>query len=325
MTGQGGWPLTIFLTPDKKPFFAGTYFPKERRFGRIGLIELILIIKELWKTQKNDVLRAADNIVFSLQNLDLESPGDKLNKKTLKKAFNQLLSQYDKKNGGFNNAPKFPTPHNLLFLLRFWKRTGNKEALEIVENTLQKMRLGGIYDHIGFGFHRYSTDPNWLVPHFEKMLYDQALLAIAYTEAFQATNKIEYKNTVKEIFTYILRDMTSSEGGFYSAEDADSEGEEGKYYLWNIEEFQNILEKEEAELAITVFNLKNQGNYLDETTTKKTNGNILYLRDSLTNLSKELNISENNLKKRLEKIREKLFEIRDKRVQPHKDDKILSD
>ena len=187
------------------------------------------------------------------------------------------------------------------------------------------MRLGGIYDHIGFGFHRYSTDPNWLVPHFEKMLYDQALLAIAYTEAFQATNKIEYKNTVKEIFTYILRDMTSSEGGFYSAEDADSEGEEGKYYLWNIEEFQNILEKEEAELAITVFNLKNQGNYLDETTTKKTNGNILYLRDSLTNLSKELNISENNLKKRLEKIREKLFEIRDKRVQPHKDDKILSD
>ena len=325
MTGQGGWPLTLFLTPDKKPFFAGTYFPKERRFGRIGLIELILKIKELWKIQKNDVLRSADQIAFSLQNLDFKSPGDKLNEKTIKKAYNQLLSQYDNKNGGFNNAPKFPTPHNLLFLLRFWKRTGNKEALDIVENTLQKMRLGGIYDHIGFGFHRYSTDPNWLVPHFEKMLYDQALLAIAYTEAFQATNKIEYKNTVKEIFTYILRDMTSSEGGFYSAEDADSEGEEGKYYLWNIKEFQNILEKEEAELAITVFNLKNQGNYLDETTKKKTNSNILYLRDSLTNLSKELNISENNLKKRLEKIREKLFKIRDKRVHPHKDDKILTD
>ncbi len=325
MTGQGGWPLTLFLTPDKKPFFAGTYFPKERRFGRIGLIELILKIKELWKIQKNDVLRSADQIAFSLQNLDFKSPGDKLNEKTIKKAYNQLLSQYDNKNGGFNNAPKFPTPHNLLFLLRFWKRTGNKEALEMVENTLQKMRLGGIYDHIGFGFHRYSTDPVWLVPHFEKMLYDQALLAIAYTEAYQATKKNEYANTAKEIFTYVLRDMTSPEGGFYSAEDADSEGKEGKFYVWTIEEFQQILEEEEEELARKIFNLKNQGNYLEETTKKKTSHNILHLKDSLTNLSKELNISEKDLRFRIEKIREKLFKIRDERVHPHKDDKILAD
>lgn len=325
MTGSGGWPLTIVMTPDKKPFFAGTYFPKESRFGRIGLIELILKIKKLWKTQKDEVLRAADKIVFSLQNLDFESPGDRLNEKTLKKAYNQLLSQYDKKNGGFSNAPKFPTPHNLLFLLRFWKRTGNKEALEMVENTLQKMRLGGIYDHIGFGFHRYSTDQVWLVPHFEKMLYDQALLAIAYTEAFQATNKIEFEKTAKEIFTYVLRDMTSPEGGFYSAEDADSEGKEGKFYVWDIEEFQNVLEKEEAELAITIFNLKKLGNYFEEVNKKETGHNILHLKDSLANLSKELNLSEKNLKKQIEKIRNKLFKIRDKRIHPHKDDKILSD
>ncbi len=325
MTGSGGWPLTIVMTPDKKPFFAGTYFPKESRFGRIGLIELILKIKKLWKTQKDEVLRAADKIVFSLQNLDFELPRDRLNEKTLKKAYNQLLSQYDKKNGGFSNAPKFPTPHNLLFLLRFWKRTGNKEALEMVENTLQKMRLGGIYDHIGFGFHRYSTDQVWLVPHFEKMLYDQALLAIAYTEAFQATNKIEYEKTAKEIFTYVLRDMTSPEGGFYSAEDADSEGKEGKFYVWDIEEFQNVLEKEEAELAITIFNLKKLGNYFEEVNKKETGHNILHLKDSLANLSKELNLSEKNLKKQIEKIRNKLFKIRDKRIHPHKDDKILSD
>ncbi|MFX0142613.1 MAG: thioredoxin domain-containing protein, partial [Candidatus Hodarchaeota archaeon] len=209
MTGSGGWPLTIIMTPDKKPFFAGTYFSKETRFGRIGLLDLIKRIKELWKNQRNEILNSAEQIAFSLQNIDQESPGEKFSDSTLKKAYRQLSIQYDSVNGGFSTRPKFPTPHNLIFLLRYWKRTGDNKALEMVEKTLLEMRKGGIYDHIGFGFHRYSTDTLWLVPHFEKMLYDQALIAIAYIEAYQATKNDLYRKTAEEIFTYVLRDMTS--------------------------------------------------------------------------------------------------------------------
>ena len=219
MTGSGGWPLTIIMTPDKKPFFAGTYFPKNTRFGRIGLKELILRIKELWKNQRNQVLIEADKVTFALQNATNESPGDKLNEDILKKTYNKLRSRFDEKNGGFGGAPKFPTPHNLLFLLRYWTRVGEQDALDMVEKTLDTMRRGGIYDHLGFGFHRYSTDSNWFVPHFEKMLYDNALLAMVYIEAYQATKNKDYAKTVKEIFEYVLTEMTSLEGGFFSAED----------------------------------------------------------------------------------------------------------
>ncbi|MFX1317169.1 MAG: thioredoxin domain-containing protein, partial [Promethearchaeota archaeon] len=165
LTGSGGWPLTILMTGDKKPFFAGTYFPKKTRFGRIGLIDLIKRIKNIWNNQKEDLVDSAEKITFSLQNLTYEAPGEKFNAKLLKNAFNQLSLSFDKINGGFSNHPKFPTPHNLLFLLRFWKRTGNEDALKMAEKTLQAMRYGGIYDHIGFGIHRYSTDSYWLVPH----------------------------------------------------------------------------------------------------------------------------------------------------------------
>ena len=315
MTGSGGWPLTIIMTPEKKPFFAGTYFPKRTRFNRIGLIELIGRIKEMWNNQKNELLDSADKIAFSLQNIDQEAPGSEFTETTLKKAYQILLKQFDETNGGFGNRPKFPTPHNLILLLRYWRRTGEKKALEMVEKTLQEMRKGGIYDHIGFGFHRYSTDSTWLVPHFEKMLYDQALIAIAYVEAYQATKKEIYKKSAQEIFTYVLRDMTSPEGGFYSAEDADSEGEEGKFYVWSKNELETILESDELELAIKLFNVDESGNYLEEATGKKTKKNILHLKKYLGN----------DVQEKIEKIRKKLFEKRETRIHPHKDDKILTD
>jgi len=325
MTGSGGWPLTIIMTPDKKPFIAGTYFPKESRFGRIGLIDLIRRVKNLWNNNKDEILNSADQITMSLQNIDQEAPGDKFSEKLLKKAYNQLKNQFDEKNGGFSERPKFPTPHNILFLLRYWKRTGEKETLEMVEKTLQAMRRGGIYDHIGFGIHRYSTDSTWLVPHFEKMLYDQALVAMAYIEAYQATKNPEYRKITQEIFEYVLRDMTSPEGGFYSAEDADSEGEEGKFYVWSKDDLERILDKEEFDLAMKVFNVKDSGNYLEESTGKRTGQNILHITDSLTKISSNLSISEKELVSKIENISRKLFEVREKRIHPHKDDKILVD
>ncbi len=325
MTGSGGWPLTIMITPDKKPFFAGTYFPKESRFGRIGLIDLIKRVKNLWNNNKNEILNSADQITMTLQNIDQEAPGDNFSKTILNKAYKQLKNNFDEKNGGFSERPKFPTPHNLLFLLRYWKRTGEKEVLEMVEKTLQAMRRGGIYDHIGFGIHRYSTDSTWLVPHFEKMLYDQALVAMAYIEAYQATKNPEYRKTTQEIFEYVLRDMTSPEGGFYSAEDADSEGEEGKFYVWSKNDVDKILDKNEFDLVMKVFNIKKSGNYLEESIGRKTGQNILHLTAPLTKISSDLSISEKELVSKIENIRRKLFEVREKRVHPHKDDKILVD
>ena len=315
MTGSGGWPLTIIMTSDKKPFFAGTYFPKQTRFGRIGLIDLIKRIKELWTNQRTELLNSADQITFSLQNIDQESPGEKFSEATLKRTYQQLIRQFDFHHGGFGDRPKFPTPHNLIFLLRYWKRTGDEKALEMVETTLQAMRKGGIYDHVGFGFHRYSTDSIWLVPHFEKMLYDQALIAMAYIEAYQATKNNLYRKTAQEIFSYVLRDMTSPEGGFYSAEDADSEGEEGKFYVWLKEEIEQILEKDELDFAIKIFNIEVAGNYLEEVSGKKIGKNILHLREFPDMESLE----------DFEKIRSTLFKTRERRIHPHKDDKILTD
>ena len=325
MTNSGGWPLTIIMTPDKKPFFAGTYFPKVSRFGGIGLIDLIKRVKDLWKNKKDEAYKASEKITNALLDITVENPGLKIDEKTLQSAFKVLSSRYDVRNGGFGGAPKFPTPHNLLFLLRFWKRTGNKDALTMVEKTLRAMRNGGVYDHIGFGFHRYSTDPEWLVPHFEKMLYDNALLAIAYLEVYQATKNPDYSKTAIEIFTYILRDMRSPEGGFYSAEDADSEGEEGKFYVWSSTEIEKILDKDEADLIKKVFNIEDAGNYLEEATNKKTGANIIHLKESIVNLSDQFNFTEQELRVKLELIREKLFNVRAERIHPHKDDKILTD
>ncbi len=325
MTQSGGWPLTIIMTPDKKPFFAGTYFPKESRYGRIGMLDLIPRIHEIWLTRRDEAVDAADKLTSALQEISRTVPGEELTESILKSAYDQLARYFDEQHGGFGSAPKFPTPHKIFFLLRYWKRTGNAAALKMVEKTLQGMRLGGMYDHIGFGFHRYSTDAKWLLPHFEKMLYDQALLAMAYIEAYQTTGEEEYARTAREVFTYVLRDMTSPEGGFYSAEDADSEGEEGKFYLWSVEEIRRLFDPGEADLILKIYNFEREGNFIEQATGRTTGTNILYLKKPLTELAHDLKIPEQDLQRRLEAARQKLFAVREKRVHPHKDDKILTD
>jgi len=324
MTRGGGWPLTIIMTPNKKPFFAGTYFPKTGRYGRMGMVDLVPRIKQMWETEREKVNRSAEQITSALAQSTITTPGAELNEATIESAYEQLAGRFDIAYGGFGTGRKFPTPHNLLFLLRQYNSTGDLQALQMVEKTLQAMRKGGIYDHVGFGFHRYATDREWLVPHFEKMLYDQALLTLAYTEAYQVTGKEEYANTVHEILTYVLRDMTSPAGGFYSAEDADSEGEEGKFYLWTQEEIKDILGRD-AGFFIETFNIERDGNYVEETTRQKTGANIAFLQRPLIEIAARQNISEDKLHRRLEKTRRKLFAKREQRVHPYKDDKILTD
>ncbi len=319
MTGRGGWPLTVIMTPEKKPFFAATYIPKNGRYGQAGMMELIPKIKEIWDSNRNELLGSADRIVDSLrqsQNPEAES-GD-LDASYLARGYQSLASIYDARNGGFGNAPKFPAPHNILFLLRYWRRTGDEQTLEMVEATLQAMRMGGIFDHVGFGFHRYSTDAEWSLPHFEKMLYDQALLAIAYTEAYQATGKEEYARTAREILEYVLRDMTNPEGGFYSAEDADSEGEEGKFYSWTAEELEEVLDKADFKLLIRLYDVHERGNY-------ELGRNILRQMSAFSDAAAILKIPESEICNSWNRIRVKLFQVREGRVHPLKDDKILTD
>jgi uncharacterized protein YyaL (SSP411 family) len=323
-TGSGGWPLTIIMTPDKRPFMAATYIPKRQRFGRPGMMELIPKIQDFWQNHREEVLQVAARMTDALGRLDPE-PGEALGHNELDAAYRQLASRFDGIHGGFGQAPKFPTPHNLLFLLRYWKRTGEPHALDMVEKTLQDMRRGGMYDHIGFGFHRYSTDQRWFLPHFEKMLYDQAMLVMAYTEAFQATGKEKYRTTVEEICAYVLRDMTDDTEGFYSAEDADSEGEEGKFYLWTTHQIRSILGAKDATVAAEAFGLTEDGNYYEEASGERTGQNIFYLERTVTEAAAALNMPEQKLRERLEQIRAILFTEREKRVHPYKDDKILTD
>ncbi len=329
LTGSGGWPLTIIMTPDKKPFYAGTYFPKTSRFGRIGMADLIPQIHQIWTTEYEKALLTADQVVEALEKQTVFPASARQElpviEDLLHNAYAQLVRRFDDRHGGFGTAPKFPTPHNLSFLLRYWKRHNKETALGMVEQTLQAMRLGGIYDHIGFGFHRYSTDERWLLPHFEKMLYDQALLSMAYLEAYQATGKKAYAHTAREIFTYVLRDMTSPDGGFYSAQDADSEGAEGKFYVWLVKEIQELFDEAEADVVLKLFNFESNGNFRDQATGLRTGENIVYLRQPLEEIAVVLEISEETLQYKFEQIRQRLFEAREYRIHPHKDDKVLTD
>lgn len=331
MTGGGGWPLTIIMTPDKKPFFSGTYFPKRQKFNRIGMMELIPRIKEVWLNRREEINKSAEEITNSLKSSSKSSEITQITTEIFDRAFESYKQRFDSTFAGFGNAPKFPSPHNLMFLLRYYHKTKNETALQMVTQTLTQMRLGGIYDQIGFGFARYSTDREWLVPHFEKMLYDQAMLCMSYTEAFQITQNKLFKQTAQEILEYVLRDMTHTEGGFYSAEDADSEGEEGKFYFWTIEEIKEIL-KDDSELFIKLFNVENGGNlpageagWIDESKRMMTGTNILHLKDTVENLQSTDPFKEIDLEEFVSRTRKRLFEGREKRIHPHKDDKILTD
>jgi hypothetical protein len=325
MTGLRGWPLSIIMTPDARPFFATTYIPKETRFGRTGMRELIPRIQETWRQKRPEIDTSAAEIVSVLRASSLEPSAGDINASAIQIAYEELICLFDDVHGGFGSAPKFPTPHSLTFLLRYWKRTGERKAIQMVEKTLQAMRHGGLYDHVGFGFHRYSSDAEWLVPHFEKMLYDQALLGLAYGEAYQATGNDEYARVVREVFSFVSREMTSSEGGFYTAIDADSEGEEGKFYLWRLEELQQGLTEKQTELARIVFNVKPTGNYSEESTGGRTGKNILNMTRSVTALATELKMNEETLRNRIESIRQTLYELREKRAHPLRDDKVLAD
>jgi uncharacterized protein YyaL (SSP411 family) len=311
LTGHGGWPLTIIMTPDKKPFFAGTYFPKKDRMGMPGLISILKSVHDSWVNEKDSLNKYSSQVVSviseSTDNEDYFNSIDEITEDIFEDAFSQFKYDFDNIYGGFGGTPKFPTPHNLYFLLRYWHKTKEEYALTMVEKTLDSMYKGGIYDHIGFGFSRYSTDREWLVPHFEKMLYDNALLAIAYLETYQATKSKKYSDIAKEIFAYVLRDMTSPEGGFYSAEDADSEGEEGKFYIWSADEIKEVLGDTDGEKFCKYFNITEEGNFEGLNIPNLINSTI-----------------HGEDKDFVELCRKKLFDHREKRVHPHKDDKILT-
>jgi uncharacterized protein YyaL (SSP411 family) len=308
-----GWPLTVFLTPAGKPFYAGTYIPKENRFGRLGLLELIPRIKQLWTEKRASVLKSAESINAAILSSTIQLPGVDIKASRLDAAFRAFSMAFDQEHGGFGRSTKFPKPLDLIYLLRYWNRTGNSEALAMVEKTMTAMRKGGIYDHLGYGFHRYATDLMWRLPHFEKMLYDQALLVLAYVEAYQATAKEEYATTAREILHYVLTYMTATNGAFYSAESADSEGEEGKFYLWTAEEIKKTLDRKEAAAAIKIFHIKEDGNFIDPVIGRKTGENVLYIDQDI------------GQKDTFERIRQKLLLERNKRVRPERDDKVLTD
>jgi uncharacterized protein YyaL (SSP411 family) len=318
LTGQGGWPLSIFMTPEGNPFFAGTYFPKTSRMGMAGLADLLTRISVLWQKEREKILQGSAEIRRVIQQEGRPDPaGLSLDLGILQKAYGQFQRSFDPIGGGFGKAPKFPTPHHLTFLLRWHRRSREAHAQIMVEKTLEAMRQGGIYDQIGFGFHRYSVDDQWFVPHFEKMLYDQALLAMAYTEAYQALGKTWYAETAREIFTYVLRDMAAPEGGFYSAEDADSEGREGLFYVWTPREVKKHLGPEVSDLFCRFYDITPEGNFEEGT-------NIAHVAQPLPIFAQREKMDTDELEVTLKQAREKLFRVREKRVHPLKDDKILT-
>ena len=325
MTGRGGWPLTIVMTPNKEPFFAGTYFPKNGRGNRPGMLQLIPSLANAWSTKQGEIVKTIDRIETYLTQINTSTQGDDWDEAMIQDAFSQYASRFDPEYGGFGKAPKFPSPHNMIFLLRYSKLFGDPAGTNMVETTLHNMRLGGVFDHIGLGFHRYSTDKRWFLPHFEKMLYDQAMISMACLEAFQLTGNEEYGKIAHEIFTYVLRDMTDKEGGFYSAEDADSEGEEGIFYIWTENELINILGEENGKNLAKIYGFSKLGNFHEEASGETTGNNIPYFPKDRLSLSKNSGMSLDEFDTFIESSRQKLFDVRENRIHPLKDDKILTD
>jgi len=307
LTGSGGWPMSVFMDSEKRPFYAGTYFPKQDGVYGVGFLSLLKRISGMWKNERDRLIQASNDIIAGLSEPNRQKTIDY--EKTIRKAFAELCGRFDPVYGGFGGAPKFPSPHNLMFLLRYYYAYQDPAALEMAEKTLRGMYRGGMYDHVGYGFCRYSTDKRWFAPHFEKMLYDNALLAATYTEAFLLTNDPFYRRIADEIFEYLRRDMTSPEGAFYSAEDADSDGEEGRFYTFTHEEVVALLGAGDSEKFCAAFDITHKGNFEDR--------NILNL---IENKDDEKISKEDFYRNCLRKI----FHYREGRVRPLRDDKILT-
>ncbi|MDA0834954.1 MAG: thioredoxin domain-containing protein [Planctomycetota bacterium] len=316
LTGRGGWPMSVFLTPNLKPFFGGTYWPPNARMGMPGFRDIVEKVHEVWESRRSDVFRTADeltNAVRTHSSVDVEpSP---LNESILQQAMSQLLRSADREHGGFGRAPKFPHPMDLQVLLRMAVRFNEKDAQQISTFTLDKMARGGIYDHLGGGFHRYSTDAYWLAPHFEKMLYDNALLVGSLLDAFQLTGDKPFAHVVRETCDYVLREMTLTDGGFCATQDADSEGEEGKYFVWSQDEVLSILGTDDGSIFCKCYDVTPQGNWEGKTILNRNRSHV----DSATTL----NLSEDELDLILARCRKKLFDVRSKRIAPGRDDKVL--
>ena len=318
LTGGGGWPLTIIMTPDAQPFYAATYIPKHGRQGRPGLMNLLPWVTDKWQKDPDSLLNAATEIVAEMQAGRRSDDTGSVSLGLHAEAEQTLKKSYDRRYGGFAKAPKFPRPHDLTFLLQRYQQSNDEECLSMVEQTLQLMRNGGIFDQLGFGFHRYSTDEEWLVPHFEKMLYDQAGLVLAYLDAWKISGDETYARTVREVLAYLSRDMTAPEGAFFSAEDADSEGVEGKFYLWSEAEIKACLGADSRVFNMT-YNVLAAGNYHDEVTGKVTGNNILHLSSASEKEPDKAGLAEH-----LDVARKVLFEVREKRIRPHLDDKVIT-
>ncbi len=319
MTRQGGWPMTVFLTPDLKPFYGGTYYPPTDRYGRPGFPKVMEAVIEAFNDKKAQVLEQADQFTAQLNRISnvVNSHEQELTEELMTNAFQHYRSQFDSQYGGFGTAPKFPPSMGLPFLLRYWHHSGNANALEMVELTLEKMARGGMYDQLGGGFHRYSTDAHWLVPHFEKMLYDNAQLVVAYFEAYQATQKPFYRDIAVETLDYVLREMYDAEnGGFYSTQDADSEGVEGKFFVWEPNDVEDIIGEENAEIFCEYYDITLHGNFEGE--------NILHVQAPPDIFARKLQMDLGELEALLADARQKLFEAREKRIKPGLDDKILT-
>src|SRR5215216_3130907 len=317
MTHHGGWPMTVFLTPDAVPFYGGTYFPPQDRYNIPGFPRVLISVAEAYKERQEDIQETGKSLINELQRLSETGGSDQpIEIELLNAAYTGIVKSYDTINGGFGGAPKFPPAMTLEFLLRTYVRTGNRDALDIVSYTCRKMANGGMYDQLGGGFHRYSTDSRWLVPHFEKMLYDNALLSRLYLHYFQVSQVAVARETAEGILDYVLREMTHPDGGFYSTQDADSEGHEGKFFVWDIDEIRKTLEVRDAEIFCSYYNITESGNFEGK--------NIPNVTRSPEDVSKAQGVSESELLASLKESKRKLFELREKRVKPDRDEKVLT-
>ena len=317
LTGSGGWPMTMFLTPEGRPFYGGTYFPPDDRGGMPGFPRVLLGVAEAYRNRRGEVVQATQQLVSHLQHLaEVPRSTDPLTPDIMHQAYQVLVQSFDYDNGGFGGAPKFPQPMIYEFVLRYYHLTKSERALEMVESTLEKMATGGIYDHIGGGFHRYATDSYWLVPHFEKMLYDNALLSRLYLHAYQATGNPLYRRVAEETLDYVLREMTDPSGGFYSTQDADSEGEEGKFFLWTPDEVEQVLGPEAGSLVGGYFDVTEAGNFEGKS--------ILNVPQSAEAYSAQAGVSPQQLEEAVARARPLLLQARETRVHPGRDEKILS-